>query len=446
MRRYPAEISIATLLLAGMLPVGCGDDEDASARAETRPFVEIVEAREGTLPLEERVSGVVRAENQVAIRPELSGPIVEVLVRNGDYVRKGDPLVRQDPGLLSERTREASAALDLAQASAAEEAARVGELERRVARLVTLRDEALVSQQELEGAESQLAAARAAAAQARARIAQAEASLAEARRAREQTILRAPISGTVGSREAEVGMMAGPGDVLFVIGDLAELIVEVPLTEEMLGYVEEGQRVRILSPRLEGGSIDGILARISPFLRAGSFSTVGEIDVVNPEGRLQPGMFVQVDLLYGESERATLIPTSGLWEDPETGRMTAWVVEGGPRTTDGGATATVVRRDIEVVGEGRLAAAVRGVREGEQVVVLGQHMFDEARGEARLRSVSWERVAELQGLQREDLLAGYLERQQRLAQLIGARPLDNEEFLGSGVPIDPEKPVSGEGL
>jgi hypothetical protein len=143
-------------------------------------------------------------------------------------------------------------------------------------------------------------------------------------------------------------------------------------------------------------------------------------------------MFVQVDLLYGESEQGTLIPASALWEDPATGVITAFVVQSAKdRAPSASNTAEVRKREITVIGEGRAAAAVSGVQPGERVVVIGQHMFEGDGGQARVRSTTWERVAALQSLQREDLLEDYLARQQRLAKALGSRPFTNEEFLGA---------------
>jgi len=416
------------IILGVQLVAGCGSEGPAPEDVSTVPYVEIVPADEGALPLEERVSGVVRAENQVAIRPELSGPIVEVLVRNGDSVKRGQVLVRQDPSQFAAGLREAEATARLAEASAAEERARAREIETRVARFRSLAGEDLISEQDLETLEAQLAAARASADQAQARVDQAEASLADARQDLERTTIRAPISGKVGRRDAEVGMMAGPSDVLFIIGNLDALIIEVPLTEEMLRFVMEGHEVRILSPLLEGGSLRASLTRISPFLDSATMSTVGEIEIRNPDGKLQPGMFVEVDLLYGESDNATLVPTSALWEDPETRVMTVWVASGSDSTAG---PVRVERRDVDVLGEGRSSAAVTGVEPGEWAVVVGQHLLEGESVEARVRVTTWARVEALQRLQREDLLEDYLRRQQEIAGRLGARPMTNEEFLGA---------------
>lgn len=443
MRRYypvmverTARAPGSLLLLVGVvLAFGCGGEKKAESESAAVPFVEAVQAGEGALPLEERVSGIVKAENQVAIRPELTGPIVEVLVRNGDSVRRGQPLVRQDASNFASQVREAEAAARVAEAAAAEESARVRELEARVARFRSLAGESLVSPQDIETLEAQLAGARASAAQAVARVEQAEASLADARRDLGRTTIRAPIDGTVGRRDAETGMIAGPSDVLFVIGNLDMLIIEVPLTEEMLRSVKEGQPVRVSSSLLEGGSMSATLSRISPFLRAESMTTTGEIDVRNPEGRLQPGMFVEVDLLYGESGNATLVPTSALWEDPRTRQMTVWVTGSAPSDTE--TPVRLERREVTILGEGQMSAAVGNVKPGEWAVVVGQHLLEGESIDARVRTSTWERVESLQRLQREDVLRAYLERQAELAKTLGARPMSNEEFLGGGAAAAP---------
>ncbi len=96
-------------------------------------------------------------------------------------------------------------------------------------------------------------------------------------------------------------------------------------------------------------------------------------------------MFVTVRVLYGASERATLVPASALWEDPRTGDWIVFVV----RDRDGLSEATapggeisdsprsVVRRPVDLLAEGRGRVAVAGVEDGEWVVTLGQHLLHE---------------------------------------------------------------------
>jgi RND family efflux transporter MFP subunit len=415
------------------LGLACGGPVGGDGRTEEEqtviPAVEAVQARFGSLPLEERLTGTVRAHNQVAIHAEITAPVVEVMVRSGEAVERGQPLVRLDDRTLRDQLRAAEANLRLAEAAAREARARLAELEAQVVRSRALAAEELISELELETQEAQLLAGEAAADQADARVEQSRAVVEERRTALDRTLVRAPVEGRVGQRQAEVGMIADPGTVLFVIGDLDELIVEVPLTEEMLGYLRAGQRVRIASEALEGGStISAELSRISPFLATGSFSTLGEIDVRNPGGRLSPGMFVTVDVMYGESEQATLVPTSAIWEDPRTGLRGVWVVESMPSvalpTGDAGLppdVRPVELRRVELLAEGRFSVGVRGVEPDEWVVTVGQHLLRPDEG-ARVRAVTWDEVQGLQALQREDLLHRFLEKQQEVARATGSAP------------------------
>ncbi|HYO12781.1 MAG TPA: efflux RND transporter periplasmic adaptor subunit [Thermoanaerobaculia bacterium] len=430
------------LLLALGLLAGCGKAEDAEDEQGPAPAVEAVPARRGTLPLEERLNGVVRADNQIAVRTEIEAPILEVLVRNGAAVERGQPLVRLEGDTLREQLRQAEANLELAQAAGREARARVAEVEAQVVRTRALAREDLVSAMDLEMQEAQLNAAKASGAQAAARVAQARATVEERRSALGKTVVRAPVAGLVGQRNAEVGMLAGPDEVLFVLGDVGDLVVEVPLTEEMLGYIRTGQPVRISSPALGRNAISATLTRISPFLEESSFSTTGEIDVANHQGRMRPGMFVTVDVLYGQSEQATLVPASALWEDPRTGVQGVFVVDGqglAEPATAGGEIPQEPRkvelRPVEVLAEGRATVGVRGVQPGEWVVIVGQHLLArDGETTARVRPTRWERVLELQGLQREDLLQSFLDTQQEWARTRGAEPPTSEEFLGHGAP------------
>ncbi|MGD2116292.1 MAG: efflux RND transporter periplasmic adaptor subunit [Acidobacteriota bacterium] len=416
------------------------------------PPVEAVQARRGALPLQETLSGVVRAYNQVAIRPEIEAPIVEVMVRSGEAVTAGQALVRLEDDRLREQLRQAEADVSLARASAAEARARVAELEAQVGRTRRLAEEDLVPEMDLETLEARVDASDAQADQAQARVEQAQATLEERRNALSKTIVRAPVSGRIGRRNAEVGMLANPSATLFRIGDFDELIVEVPLTEGMLDYIDEGTPVRIRTDDRNGPAepIRAELSRISPFLEQGSFSTTGEIDVRNGAGaadRLRPGKFVTVDVLYGQSERATLVPAAALWEDPRTGAEGIFVVEGQlpAAATDDGNRAKLSEgwrteeprgvefRPVEVLAEGRGMLGIRGAEAGEWVVTVGQHLLstDSATDEpltARVRPTTWESVLELQGLQREDLLHDFLDKQRRLARAIGVElPATDED-------------------
>jgi len=203
-RALAASRLLVPLLLAAALPAtGCGgaDAEPVPPSAEQAgppPAVEAVPARSGSLPLAERLSGVARAANQVQLRPEISGVVAEVLVRSGDRVVSGQPLVRLRDETEREQLQQALAAVDLAEAAVREADARVAELEAQVVRTRALAEQELISTLELETHEAQLQAAEAASAQSRARVEQTRATVEERRAGLERTVVSAPIGGTLG--------------------------------------------------------------------------------------------------------------------------------------------------------------------------------------------------------------------------------------------------------
>jgi multidrug efflux pump subunit AcrA (membrane-fusion protein) len=201
----------------------------------------------------------------------------------------------------------------------------------------------------------------------------------------------------------------------------------------MLTRIQVGQTAEIRSESLPDTVITASVSRISPFIEPGSFSAEVQIDVKNEGGELLPGMFVTVDIAYGESQTATLIPKSALYEDPRTGALGVFTMpsvglevtiaepaaEGEPPAPMTPPTLAEFSR-VEVLASGRHVVGVSGLEPGTWVVVVGQHLLTGQRTEggprARVRPVSWEKLLALQGLQREDYLRQFMEKQQRYAR------------------------------
>ncbi|QXD14676.1 efflux RND transporter periplasmic adaptor subunit [Rhodocaloribacter litoris] len=428
---------IGPVMMFCLLLAACGGDEDSDRPGfDDRgpiPSVEVIQARLGALPLEERLSGIVRADNQVAIHPEISAPIVRVVAQNGDRVEAGQPLVYLRDTPFREQLRQAEAALEVARADARRTEAALRELEARLERTRQLVEKQYQSRQELEALQAQVEAARAAHEQALARIAQAEASVGEQQEALRRTVVRAPISGQVGQRNAEVGMRVDPGTRLFTIGNFDRVRVEVAIPDEVIHHIEVGQTALITLNRDRSEVIEAAVSRISPFLEEGSFSAGAEIDVPNEDGLLRPGMFVTVDILYGESEQATLLPASALYEDPTTGALGVFVAPSlrtetplePPETYDERNPPPLTEptpmqfQEVTVLARGRGLVGVSGVPPGAWVVSVGQHLLS-GRGQgqimARARPQTWERLLALQSLQDQDLLRQFMEKHQRLAR------------------------------
>ncbi|MBD3299158.1 MAG: efflux RND transporter periplasmic adaptor subunit [candidate division Zixibacteria bacterium] len=437
-RRFLTRVIL--LCTIGLVSLSCGGNSSESSGSNPSgtliPAVEAAQAQYGTLPLTERLSGVVRAKNQVAIYSEVSAPIIRVHVENGDLVGEGDPLISLRATEFEERLKQAKANLQIAVAQTRQAEAELNRIKSELRRAQSLAEKNLSSEAELEMITTQFESADADVALARARVEQAQAQVDERQEELQQTVIRAPVDGTVGNRNAEVGMLVTSNTRLFTLGQLDSIRVEIVLTDRMLNYIETKQRTDIVADALPSGSIRAQLSRISPFLHPVTHSTDAEIDLSNPDNRLKPGMFVTVDVHYGESEQATKIPLSALYENPTTGGTGVYVAadsldrfisqrEGGVESK---ALTEPVAFDfvpVEVIARGRMDVAVTNVQPDQWVVTIGQDLFAGQKGTARVRPVTWQRVEQLQTLQREDLVQDLM--QSRQAATPDSASLDHQQ-------------------
>ncbi|MFP8488906.1 efflux RND transporter periplasmic adaptor subunit [Gracilimonas sp. Q87] len=424
---------IVAVLMVGI--TACSEDDGNNSNQQQNqsgviPSVEAVQARFGSLPLVERFSGNVRSENQVALYPEISGVVQKVFVQDGDYVDQGDPIVKLNTGILEKQLQQAEANFKISNAQLKQAQAQFNEIRNEYRRVKQLEEKDLTSEAEVDQIEVQLLSAEAEVELAEAQRDQ-SASLVEQRREElSKAIIKAPISGTVGQRNAQIGMQANTNTQLFLIGDLSKLKVEIILTEEMLNQINVGQTARILIKNRNGQQIalDAEISRISPFLNEVSRSTEAEIDVNNKDGLLRPGMFVPVDILFGESQQATLIPVSALYTNTQTGESGVFLARslgseiepvsdssanGSDRPAAMSTPTPVEFVPINVIAQGRMELGVSGIESGQWIVTIGQDMLAEGREQARVRSMSWDRIYELQNLQREDLLEQIMQERDR---------------------------------
>ena len=420
---------VTNLLLSALLIASlsaCSDSDSNNAQNTDRgnsviPSVEAVQARFGSLPLVERFSGNVRSENQVPLYPQISGTVEQVFVRNGQYVEKGEKLVQLNTDVLQKQLQQAEAGYKINNAQLKQSKAQLAEVQSEFKRTKQLEEKDLTSDVEVEQIEAQLLSAEANVELAEARLEQAASLVEERRDELDKAVIRAPISGTVGQRNAEIGMQANTGTQLFLIGDLTKLKVEIILTENMLNKIQVGQSARIIVENGDGQKvpINAKLSRISPFLNEITRSTEAEIDVDNVNGLLRPGMFVPVDIFFGESQQATLIPVSALYTDPTSGEQGVFIasslgseIKPVSDTSNNGAVrprsmtepTPVQFKPVDVIAQGRMELGVNGLESGQWIVTVGQDLLSEGRTQARIRTMSWERIFQLQQLQREDLL------------------------------------------
>src|SRR5690606_18598271 len=137
------------------------------------------------------------------------------------------------------------------------------------------------------------------------------------------------------------------------------------------------------------------------------------VELQNERNLLRPGMFVTVDILYGQSEEAVIIPNSALYRDPRTGIEGLYIVaaSGQPdsplQDPEGLGIVSPPQPvnfiPVEIVATGRMATAVRGIQAGDTVVTVGQNLLRNGATQVRTRLLQWDNMMELQELQSEDM-------------------------------------------
>lgn len=427
-KKYSLNVQSAILLFLFnivILLIGCeGESGAPKDNAENLiPSIEAVPARYGALPLTERLTGIVKAKNQIEIYPQISAKIERVYVHNGDIIQKGEPLIRLRDNEYQERLKQSKANFQITVAQAKQAEAQYTEIQSELKRIEVLAAKNLASPAELQSAKTKTISAEANLELAKARVEQAQATVDEREEALSETIIRAPVSGSIGNRDAEVGMLVKTDTRLFTLGQLDNVKIVIVLTDRELNYIKVGQSANIFTENPAYDALRASLSRISPFLHPVTHSTDAEIDLLNMDRRFKPGMFVTVDVEYGESENATLVPLSALYDNPTTGVTGVYVCKDtlkGELVSEWGTDKAFKLTNpvffefipVDVIARGRMQAGINGVKPGKWVATMGQNLLAGESGEARVRIVNWDWVEQLQNLQRQDLLKEVMKKQQ----------------------------------
>jgi len=385
------------------------------------PVVEAVEVKFGSLPLEERLSGAVRARNQTEIFAEAAGTIDEVFADDGDHVTAGQPLVTLRARDFEERVRQAKSGLQIADAHVRQAEANLVRAQANLKRIQAIVKRQLGTQEQLDTAVADAASAEADLDLARAQRDQAVSVVEERQDELADTVIRAPIDGVVGSRNAEIGQQANTSTSLFTIGDVSVMQVDIIITQKMLSYIKTGTPVYVYTDMDPDDRIQAHVTRISPYLHPVSHTTSAEIHIEENNGMLRPGMFVTVDVLYGQSDQAPLIPNSALYMNPSSGRegvFVASVNEAAPDPAEQGKNrfnpalyndplgpVSIHFVPVEVIARGRASSGVRGIEKGDWVVTIGHNLLrSEDTQQAIVQPTPWDHILDLQHMQSRDML------------------------------------------
>ncbi len=325
------------LVLLGFPLSGCS----SPAQSEEAPAVEKKEApatNVRTLIVTPRsmtehitLSGGTIADKDVTHAAEKAGKIEYLAVDYGDRVKKGQLLARIDTAMAKAQRDQAKASYELA--------------EKTLLRLQKLRTDDLISQQQLDEAETRKISAKAA-------LDIAEVNL-------DQSQVYSTVDGFVARRYVERGEYVGPGQAIVQIVDFKTIVITADLPENQVPLVKRGQPVTVRIDAL-GEEFQGNIYVVMPAAHPVSRTFEIRIKVPNPDYKILVGMAARVSIASQVHENAIVVPQDAVIEEKH--RRTVFVAKDGiaeQRTVELGPT------------ENNRVLLLSGVAPGDALIVEG---------------------------------------------------------------------------
>ena len=325
MRKLLVAVPVIGLIVGGAAYFALSGGKDA-------PTYRTAKIERGAIVSAVSASGTLAAVVTVQVGSQISGLVKEILVDFNSEVRQGQLIARLDPATYEARLKQAEADLALAratvktqQAAVLKSRASLTNAEKDLARQRALSKEGYAAAATLEKSQStqetskaELAMAEAQVENALAAVMKQEAAVNAARIDLDRTYIRAPVDGTVISRDVDVGQtvaatMSAP--VLFKIAqDLHKMQVEVRIDEADVGRIREGQRASFTVDSFQGRTFNGAVSQIrkasTTVQNVVTYSVLVSAD--NDDLRLLPGLTANVRIVIDERVNVLKIANAAL--------------------------------------------------------------------------------------------------------------------------------------
>ena len=383
-------------VIAGVIVLGVGGVTVAGLRERPVPPAEVQFGKVKKAPIVRTVTGAgkVQAATTVKISSNLSGDLLELPVKEGDTVKRGQVLGRIDRQRFEAAAKQAQAAYNAAKSDVATAEVDVNRLAAELSRVTGLAEKGMASKAEVERAVADLESAKSRVASLNNRTQQAAGVLDEATTNLSKTTLYAPIDGTIIELSREVGERVRGSDfnedVVMTLAALASMEVKIEVGEHEVVHLKPGQKCDIKVDALEGQTFEGTVVEIAQKALIRNQGTEQETTsfpvtvalTVRPPG-VMPGMSAEVKITAEKRESALIVPVQAVTVRPEKMMPdTATPIEGGQLTAPaakGEAFAKVVfvvdgdkkahlRRVKTGIASDTDIEIVEGLQEGEQIV------------------------------------------------------------------------------
>jgi len=337
------------ILGLGILLSACGAKTDVGPKPRPAPLVVVETVAARDVNEEIRAPVELRPVTQADVGSKTLGVLDSVLVERGDEVKRGQLLAIVRPSDLPDQ-------LVAARGSVLQTEAAVALARKNLERVRGLAPSGVVSQQELQLAETALATAEAQRAAASANVAGYTTRLGETR-------IAPPLDGVVLTRRLDPGALVGPQvpGAIVTVARVDVLRASVTVTERDVARVKVGQEAMISVDALGKRRFLGRVARLSPALDPATRTLDAEVELGNASRELRPGMFARGAIVVGTRIGAPVIAATSM--QVSANKRYVFVLKAGDK---------VERREIETgTDEGDWLEVRAGLAPGETIVTVG---------------------------------------------------------------------------
>ena len=309
-------------------------DEASAVEKRSISFpVVVIEVKRGMMQDRFSVTGTMTPAHEVTLSAEGQGRVVSVLFENGDMVSEGQVLARLDDEL-------AKSQLELAKAASSKASKDLEKFEK------LLKVDGVTTQQ-LEDV--------------RLGYTKAQTDLVTAQRMLDNTVIKAPIGGSITKKHIEKGSLVMPGTMVADIVDISRLKFVSTVSEAEVAKLSKGMKGVITVPIYPGKEYEGTVRTMGVKADEARRFAV-ETDLANDRDKpLRAGMYGTVTFSFSKEREAILAPRrciAGSIKDPHV-----FVVENGKAVVRSVVTGTMTDHEVEILS---------GLNPGDKVIISGQ--------------------------------------------------------------------------
>lgn len=290
----------------------------SKASGADKPKYVTAAVEKGAIVARVTATGTLSALVTVQVGAQVSGRVLTLHADFNSKVTKGQVLARLDPELFEAAVAQAQANEKAAEANVAKAKAQAQDADKRLKRAQTLWADKLISQAELDAAESEAQVAQASVAAVEGTLLQAKAGRQQAQVNLTYTTIRSPIDGTVISRAVDVGQTVAASlqaPTLFTIAEnLSRMQVDTSVSEADVGKLKEGLEASFTVDAFPQRPFKGRIRQIryAPTVVQNVVTYDAVLDVENPELLLRPGMTANVTFVWARADDVLKIPSAAL--------------------------------------------------------------------------------------------------------------------------------------